>query len=167
MSTAQETAPVVAEARDLITPEEFAGVASTVQRNNPGMELHRAEEITAEALKFVAACAASPTSGLKPSRTVDEGWHALILHTVVYARLCKKVGLFIHHVPEAPDVTRHDPDALTRTMNAITAAGYDVDVTLWKPPTDRTIPVAASCEHSEPAPAGCGFDCSNTGPNVA
>ncbi|MFJ9771947.1 glycine-rich domain-containing protein [Kitasatospora sp. NPDC101157] len=157
----------MATARSLITPEEFIGVASTVQRNNPGMALDTAEEITAEALKFVAACAASPTSGLKPSRTVDEGWHALILHTVVYARLCKRLGLFVHHVPEPPDVTRHDPGALARTMDAITAAGYEVNASLWKPPTDRSIPVAADCEHSEPAPAGCGFDCSNTGPNVA
>ncbi|MER7704651.1 hypothetical protein ABTX81_17380 [Kitasatospora sp. NPDC097605] len=165
MSTAQE-APAVADARSLITGAEFAGVAATVQRNNPGMALDMAERITTEALKFVAACAASPRSSLKPSRTVDEGWHALILHTVPYARLCKKLGLFVHHTPEPPDTTRHDPDALNRTMAAITAAGYDVDVALWKPPTDRSIPVAAECEHTE-EPKGCSFDCGSSGPNAA
>ncbi|SDT11652.1 hypothetical protein SAMN05216371_1324 [Streptomyces sp. TLI_053] len=165
MSTAQE-ASAVADVRSLVTPEEFAGVVATVERNNPGMGVDTAEQITAEALKFVVACAASPRSGLKPSRTVDEGWHALILHTVVYARLCKRLGLFVHHVPEPPDTTRHDPDALTRTMDAIRGAGYDVDTALWKPPTDRSIPVAAGCEHTE-EPSGCGFDCGNSGPNAA
>ncbi|GAA3664659.1 hypothetical protein GCM10022420_049820 [Streptomyces iranensis] len=37
---------------------------------------------------------------------------------------------------------------------------------LWPAPTDRSIPVAAGCEHSEPGGEGtCAGDCSNTGPN--
>lgn len=167
MTITQEhtTSPEVKSVRELITPEQFLDVASTVQRNNDGMAANVAEAITEEALKFVAACSAAPRARLKPSRVVDEGWHALILHTSVYAQLCRSLHRFVHHVPERPDVTRHDPGALARTQAAIKAAGYDPNPAMWNGPTDNSIPVAASCEHSEPPPAGCGADCSNTGPN--
>ena len=94
---------------------------------------------------------------------VDEGWRSLILHTGVYAGLCRALHRFVHHVPERPDLSWHDPHALDRTMDRIVDAGYTVDLRLWLPPADDSIPVAASCEHSEPPPAGCGADCSNTG----
>ncbi|MFI9355945.1 glycine-rich domain-containing protein [Streptomyces lydicus] len=167
MTITQEhtTLPEVKSARKLITPEQFLDVASTVQRNNEGMAANVAERITEEALKFVAACSVAPRARLKPSRVVDEGWHALILHTTIYAELCRSLHHYVHHVPERPDITRHDPDALARTQAAIKEAGYEPDPVMWNGPTDNTIPVAASCEHSEPAPAGCGADCSNTGPN--
>ncbi|KJK55658.1 hypothetical protein UK12_27440 [Saccharothrix sp. ST-888] len=157
--------PPNADSRDLLTPDEFALVAGVVQRNNCEMTSETAERITSQALAYVATCATFPHLRLRPSRTVDEGWHALILCTVVYARLCRELGLFVHHAPEPPGPERHDPGALSRTMTAMRAAGYPVEPDLWVPPTDRTIPVAADCEHSEPPPAGCGFDCSNTGPN--
>lgn len=167
MTVTQEhiAAPEVKSARDLITPEAFTGVVATVQENNPGMELDVAERIVVEALAFVAACTRFPDDRLQPSRVVDEGWHALILHTSVYARLCRDLHRFVHHVPERPDQARYDRFALARTQARITEAGYDVDVRLWLSPSDNTIPVAAGCEHSEPPPAGCGADCSNTGPN--
>ncbi|MFF9482596.1 glycine-rich domain-containing protein [Streptomyces sp. NPDC014733] len=164
--TQQHTTPLeVKSARELITPEAFTAVAGTVQRNNEGMAENVAEAITEEALKFVAACSAAPRARLKPSRVVDEGWHALILHTTVYAELCRSLHRFVHHVPERPDVTRHNPGVLARTQEAIKVAGYKPDPLMWNGPADNTIPVAATCEHTEPPPAGCGADCSNTGPN--
>ncbi|WP_181799392.1 glycine-rich domain-containing protein [Kitasatospora acidiphila] len=154
--------------RTLLSEEAFSGVVATVRQNNPGMVSEIAQRITTEALAFVAACAEFPELRLKPSRVVDEGWHALILHTRLYAELCTKLGVFVHHRPEAPDVTRHDPNALKRTMRAISTAGYPVDHALWAGPADTSIPVAADCEHSPPGPEGsCTGDCSNTGPNVA
>ncbi|MEU9110588.1 hypothetical protein AB0D04_02005 [Streptomyces sp. NPDC048483] len=166
MTVLQEhVATTVASPHKLIGPRAFTGVVDTVQANNPDMERDIAEQIVAEALKFIAACAQFPGERLRPSRVVDEGWHALILHTGVYATLCRSLHRFVHHVPERPDTTRHDPGALKRTMQRIADAGYEVDVRLWLPPTDETIPVAATCEHSEPPPAGCGADCSNTGRN--
>ncbi|MFF3755172.1 hypothetical protein ACFYYH_32815 [Streptomyces sp. NPDC002018] len=143
-------APVTRDARSLLTADEFTAVAMTVQQNNLGMSTAVAEAITAEALKFEAACAAHPTARLKPSRVVDEGWHALILHTRIKARLADRLGLFVHHVPEAPDTGRHDPDALARTQAAIEAAGYEPVSAMWVGPSDTGIPVAASCEHSPP-----------------
>lgn len=167
MTIAQEhAAPGVSSARDLITPDAFADIVATVLDNNHGTAADVAERITAEALKFVAACARFPGERLRPSRVVDEGWHALILHTGVYAGLCRSLHRFVHHVPERPETTRHDSNALAQTMSRITDAGYEVDVRLWLPPTDETIPVAAGCEHSEPGGEGtCSGDCSNSGPN--
>lgn len=159
-------APVTRDARGLLTAKELEAVTATVQLNNPGMALSVAESIVLEALKFEAACAFNPGARLKPSRVVDEGWHALILHTRIKARLATVLGLFVHHVPEAPDTGRHDPNALARSQAAIEAAGYIPQPAMWVGPSDTSIPVAASCEHSPAPPEGtCNGDCSNTGPN--
>ncbi len=67
---------------------------------NPGMSEDMAGRIVEEGIKFVAACSRNPGTGLAPSRIVDEGWHALILHTAMYAELCTKLGgTFVHHYP--------------------------------------------------------------------
>lgn len=152
-------------ARALITEEEFAGVVATVLDNNRGMEQATAERVTTEALKFVATCVRFPSLRLRPSRIVDEGWHALILHTRLYASLCQSRGGFVHHVPERPDPSRHSPKELERTQAAIVEAGYEVDLTLWLAPTDTSIPVAADCEHSEGGEGGCSGTCFDGGPN--
>ncbi len=135
-------------ARALLTADQFAGVAATVARNNPEMAVELTERITEEAIKFVAAAAAAPGRGLRPSRIVDEGWHALILNTQVYARLCERLGMFVHHVPEPPMApARFHPESLVRTQEAITDAGYTPDPMLWLAPFDTYISVAADCQH--------------------
>ncbi|MGI5349817.1 hypothetical protein ACQEU8_16735 [Streptomyces sp. CA-250714] len=159
-------APAETGARHLLPAGQFAAAARTIRTNNPGMSEDIAERITAEALAFVATAAQPHDGGLRPARTVDEGWHALILHTRIYAALCDHLGGFVHHIPEPPDPSRHDASELDRTQQAITAAGYRTDPLLWLPPRDRTIPVAADCEHGPGSPEGsCSDSCSNTGPN--
>ncbi|MEK8172247.1 hypothetical protein NKH77_32090 [Streptomyces sp. M19] len=138
----------------LLHSDERAAVARTVRDNNPGMSQEMAERIVDEATKFVAVCAKNPHERLRPSRVVDEGWHALILHTALYTDFCRIFGRFVHHTPESPDPARHDPDALTRTQEHIVASGFTVDDALWLAPTDETIPVAASCSHGPGSPEG-------------
>lgn len=150
--------------RALISPDDFDSVARTVLSNNAGMEAATAEQIVEEALKFVSTCARLRPLGLRPSRVVDEGWHALILHTYLYARLCDSLGRFVHHVPEPPDPARHSPSELQRTKNAISSAGYPVNRALWCVPADTTIKVAADCEHG-PQPEGCSGSCLEPQPN--
>ncbi|MFF1961480.1 glycine-rich domain-containing protein [Streptomyces sp. NPDC058220] len=156
-------APAKRDARALLTAEQFDGVVSTVLRANLGMEQPLAERITLEALKFVAT-AADPSSGrMAPSPVVDQGWHALILHTRVYADLTARLGgRFVHHIPQPPNPT-HDqvPGILERTRAAIALAGFEVDTELWQPgPT-----TSADCQHVP----GCGDkDCEvqcESGPN--
>ncbi len=136
--------------RRLLGDEQFNGVVFTVLDNNPGMADGTAERIVTEALKFVATARTFPTARVTPSNVVDEGWHALILHTDVYAELCGKLGGFVHHYPE-----RHDEAALIRTVALIEEAGYTPDHELWTGPTRALVSVAANCSHT-PVPGGCG-----------
>ncbi|MFD8233978.1 glycine-rich domain-containing protein [Streptomyces sp. NPDC059696] len=139
---------VPALARMLITDEQFASVRSTVMDANPDMSEEMAGRIVDEGLKFVAACATSPGLGLAPSRVVDEGWHALILHTAMYADLCQALGGFVHHYP-GYDPTNYDPPILDRTRETIAALGWVADPELWGPPSDDTlVSVAAKCQHA-------------------
>ncbi|RSS79581.1 hypothetical protein EF918_16825 [Streptomyces sp. WAC06614] len=148
----------------MLTEDELEGVAATVASNNPDLSHRDAERITEEGLKFVAAAAQFP-GNMRPSRTVDEGWHALILHTTVYARLCTELGRFVHHVPELPDPSRYTPGALDHTMERIRAAGFDIDPELWTGPLDG-LPVAATCQHDNQCGDGnCGTGCRVDHPN--
>jgi len=130
-----------------LTSDQFDGVVATVLDNNPGMERELAARIVAEGIKFVAAGAKFPQLALAPSRVVDEGWHALILHTRLYQDLCAAYGAFVHHSP-GYDPTFYDPEILDRTMAAIEQAGSAVEGALWAGPADERIPVAAKCQHA-------------------
>lgn len=136
-------------ARMLIADERFASCRSTVMDANPGMSEEMAGQIVEEGIKFVTACSRNPGTGLAPSRIVDEGWHALILHTAMYAELCTNLGgMFVHHYP-GYDPTNYDPSILDRTREAIAALGWEADPELWGPPSDeRLASVAAKCQHA-------------------
>ncbi|MCB5909811.1 hypothetical protein [Streptomyces pinistramenti] len=136
-------------ASQLLTGEEFEAVTMTIEDNNPGMSAAAAAAILAEALAFVAACAQFPTAGLVPSRTVDEGWHALILHTEIYAALCRRLGAVVHHRPESPDPARHDTAVIERTTTLIEESGYSINPNMWRAPSDGLVSVAAKCQHSD------------------
>jgi hypothetical protein len=137
----------------LISRDEFITVTDTVARDNDGMDVDTAERIVEEAVKFVATCARFPGKGLRPSSAVDKGWHALILHTHTYERLCARLGHFVHHTPDRPDSADTRTVALDRTLELMTQAGHEPDLTLWLQPSG-----AAECEGG-PAPCcdGCGI----------
>jgi hypothetical protein len=74
---------------------------------------------------------------------VDKAWHALILHTRAYARLCQQLrgpGGFIHHEPNDVAIAHVDTAAVPRTVKLMRAAGYRPDRRLWPP--------SAKCSHS-------------------
>ncbi|WP_406185846.1 glycine-rich domain-containing protein [Streptomyces sp. NBC_01006] len=142
------TTATVLSPRALLSDAQFNGVMHTVLDGNPGMEPEMAGRIVVEAIAFLATAAKSTTS-LVPSRVVDEGWHALILHTGLYQGLCFRLGGFIHHVPERPDPGRRSQSSVERTVAAMEAAGYTPDRDLWRGPEDTTVSVAADCQHSD------------------
>ncbi len=140
--------PIPALPRLLITDAQFVSCRGTVMDANPDMPEEMAGRIIDEAIKFVAACAKNPSTGLAPSRIVDEGWHALILHTAMYAELCEQLGSFVHHYP-GYDPTNYDPPILDRTREKIAGLGWEADAELWGPPSDETlVSVAAKCQHA-------------------
>jgi hypothetical protein len=118
-----------------ISEEEIAAVVATVLRDHDDLEWSTAERIVEEALKFVATCAAIPGERLRPSRAVDKGWHALILHTHTYERLCSRLGRFVHHMPGASASEVASAEALERTPELMAKAGYEPDRTLWLQPS--------------------------------
>ncbi|MYS66354.1 hypothetical protein GTW66_20700 [Streptomyces sp. SID5473] len=136
-------------ARALLSDADASTVLATILGNNPGMSISTATRVLDQALAFVATAAGRPGEPMVPSRTVDEGWHALILHTGVYQRLCSRFGAFVHHQPEEPDPGRFSSSVLTRTTALITEAGYRVDPDMWRAPDDTLVSVAAKCQHSD------------------
>lgn len=137
-----------ANPRDLITSDEFEAVRATVLDNNEGVAEEMAGRIVTEALAFVATCARYRQANVAPSRVVDEGWHALILHTHLYASLCERLGGMAHHFPERPDASRFDAGIGEATCALIEETGYSVDRELWTAPDRELVAVAASCQHS-------------------
>lgn len=138
-------------ARALLSDASFNGVMHTVLDNNPGMDPSMAARVVEEGLKFVAAAALFPQARISPTNEVDEGWHALILHTHLYATLCSRLGRTVHHYPERPEAARRDPDVITRTMALIEQAGYTPDAELW---TGRVGNLVGVVRHTPPG--GCG-----------
>lgn len=78
---------------DLLTAGEFQRVADTVIGSNPGMEPELSRRIVAEALAYLTTYARNVNAQIAPSPVVDEGWHALVLHTELYASLCEGLGV--------------------------------------------------------------------------
>lgn len=138
----------VLDARTLLDADEFTSVTATVADNNPDLRWATAERIVTDALAFVATAAMYPGVPMAPSRVVDEGWHALVLHTALYRRLCERLGRFVDHFPERPDPARQGTDILDRTTALIRDTGYPVDEELWERPRAGSIEVAASCGHA-------------------
>ncbi|CDR15079.1 glycine-rich domain-containing protein [Streptomyces iranensis] len=132
----------------LLDTDDRSGVIKTVMDNNPDMAESMAGRIVDEATKFVIAASCSPGKNLTPSRVVDEGWHALILHTYLYSSLCARRGGYVHHTP-GYNPRNYDPAILERTKDRLSQLGFEVDAELWGPPGKDPAVVAAKCQHTE------------------
>ncbi|MGW1504205.1 glycine-rich domain-containing protein [Streptomyces mirabilis] len=117
----------------LVDPQVAVRLTRRIVAEHPEISEPTARRIVGQAAAFIAASGQQPGSELAPSKLVDFGWHAFILHTVDYARFCRQVaGEFVHHVP-----TDDDQDAAAavqtreRTLAAIAATGLAIDPDLW------------------------------------
>ncbi|MFH9118608.1 glycine-rich domain-containing protein [Streptomyces globisporus] len=125
-----------------------------ITQDHPDTDLPTARRIIGQAAAFLAASAALPGAQLSPSKAVDAGWHTFILHTVSYAEFCV-ASRFIHHVPTPnAETDKESAAARTRTLDAITTAGYRIDHDLW--------PDTAKMGNSSQCHAGCS-DSPNSG----
>ncbi|MFE2382798.1 glycine-rich domain-containing protein [Streptomyces misionensis] len=118
----------------LVSPEVTGRLARRITTDHPEISETTARRIVGQAAAFIAASGQQPGQSLAPSKLVDYGWHAFILHTVDYAAFCQRVaGGFVHHVPTNGDDETPGAAQATRerTLAAITAAGYTVDEELW------------------------------------
>ncbi|MGW5409043.1 glycine-rich domain-containing protein [Streptomyces spiralis] len=138
----------------LVGPEVADRLARRVTADHPDVSEPTARRIVGQAAAFIAASGQQPGQSLAPSALVDYGWHAFILHTVDYAEFCLRVvGRFVHHVPtdEGEELPGGAAATRERTLDAIRAAGYEVDEELWG--------TAADCSQCH---AGCS-DSPNSG----
>jgi hypothetical protein len=123
-------------------------VRATVVDANPDMTASLAARIVEQAVAFVATSARFPEARIAPSPVVDEGWHALVLDTQLYAALCEAVGGFVHHYPQRPEPSGYDPKLTAYTLATMTNAGYTPDLDLWQGPDDNPITVGATTWHT-------------------
>lgn len=126
--------PVAADPISLLEGEVIDRLAARIVADHPEISAETALRIVGQSAAFVAASGQQPGQSLTPSRLVDYGWHAFILHTVDYALFCERVvGRFVHHVPTG-DREESAAEALEtrqRTLDAISAAGFSIDLDLW------------------------------------
>ncbi|MFF0254285.1 glycine-rich domain-containing protein [Micromonospora zamorensis] len=119
--------------RALVSDELFTRLSARIAHDHPELAPDLPPRILDQALAFLGACAVT-AEPIGPSALVDIGWHTFILHTRDYAEFCHRIaGRFIHHEPEpAPDDVPPPIGApISRTLDAIRAAGFIVDAALW------------------------------------
>ncbi|MET7945892.1 hypothetical protein [Micromonospora sp. NPDC005324] len=135
--------------RELVSDELFTRLSARIAHDHPELAPHLLPRILDQALAFLGACAVA-AEPIGPSALVDIGWHAFILHTQDYAQFCHRIaGRFIHHEPEPTpddDVPQPIGAPISRTVNAMRAAGFIVDAALW---TNEGVAECTQCH------AGC------------
>ncbi|MEU7527715.1 hypothetical protein AB0A74_18430 [Saccharothrix sp. NPDC042600] len=134
----------------LISPELHNRLVRQLISEHAGMTGDEAVRIVNATVAFLKVCADSPEGHYRPSRRVDLGWHQFILNTVDYAEFCERVaGRFLHHVPEAfapPRATPADTaKTLAPTVEAMRAAGFEVDPALWATGSGKCTQCHAGC----------------------
>ena len=71
--------------------------------------------------------AATTTEPLAPTKRLDDGWHAFILHTIDYMQFCNRFfGHYVHHVPNPPGAHKSDGSLLRRTCEIAALAFGDL-----------------------------------------
>lgn len=99
----------------------------------PEMTPDFAHRGVSQMLAFLAAGARS-SEPVSPSPVVDDFWHAFLLHTKTYREFCaNQLGKFIDHQPGYLDKEEHGGGKAlrARTVEAITNAGYAIDLDFW------------------------------------
>lgn len=71
---------------------------------------------------------------IRPTKTIDEGWHAFVLHTKDYAAFCTRfLGGFIHHQPDSSGISAEAKQASFDYTNQIATDIFGDDLgNAWK-----------------------------------
>ncbi|MFI9718476.1 glycine-rich domain-containing protein [Streptomyces sp. NPDC052396] len=131
MTTVRER-PVL-DAGTLVSDELRETIASDVRAKYGHITADVAGRGVGQMLAFLAASAATDKP-LSPSPLVDDFWHAFVLRTKDYADFCQAAfGKFVHHQPGFLSREEHGGGKAlrARTVEAIMAAGYAVDLEFW------------------------------------
>ncbi|MEU8688827.1 hypothetical protein [Streptomyces sp. NPDC048665] len=121
------------DARTLIGDDMRATLVANMRDKFPQLTEEKAGRGVGQMLAFLAACAYSERP-LSPSPLVDDFWHAFLLHTKAYREFCEEsFGRFLDHQPGYLDPEEHGGGKVlrARTVDAITLAGYEIDMEFW------------------------------------
>jgi hypothetical protein len=134
--TERPTGPPPTDPIAILGTDLFRRLATRIATDHPDIARPLAERIVTQMVAYLQLCAANTGPALVPSKMVDIGWHAFILHTMDYAEFCQRIaGRFLHHVPEEePNHTRTAAKAAAAvgaTVAALGKAGLPVDPELW------------------------------------
>ena len=140
---------------DLVEADLFAELSAYVAKDLGVTRLY-AEGVVRQTLVWLRAVAENPGVRLAMSETVDPGWHAFLLHSQDYTRFCEEhIGYYLHHVPPAPGA-RMAEEEIARTLPALHATGYRVEVEHWTgaaypccPPNPCVVKVAEPAHHGK------------------
>ncbi|MFF4802717.1 glycine-rich domain-containing protein [Streptomyces sp. NPDC001351] len=131
MTTAQKR--TATDARTLISTELRETLVDNMRAKFPQLTEEKAARGVGQMLAFLAACAYSEKP-LSPSPLVDDFWHAFLLHTKAYREFCEEnFGRFLDHQPGYLNPEEHGGGKVlrARTIDAITLAGYEIDMEFW------------------------------------
>lgn len=133
-----------------LAPEDVRDrLAAYIVREHPEFTHKFAVRLVLEAAAFQAASAAHPGIVMAPSKLVDHGWHAWIMHTRDRDVLMQRIGADVPHVPDLPGEEPGDRTAIRHaTLNAIEAAGFAIDQELWASPSAECTQCHAGCSDS-------------------
>ncbi|MFC9424510.1 glycine-rich domain-containing protein [Streptomyces sp. NPDC056987] len=144
------TAVVIRDPKAYVTPDVWEREVTLLLRN-PENTRELAEAKFGQAIAYLVTCGKNPDLLMGPSKQVDEAWHSFMLDSIPYHHFTDRhFGRYIHHVPELPgaaagalssaddevkkdgrDAETGGPLVLERTINAIRAAGFEIDPDLW------------------------------------
>lgn len=131
MTTAQPRSAIGAAT---LLDQEMRGIlVANMLDKFPEMSAEFAHRGTGQMLAFLAAGVRS-TQPVSPSPLVDDFWHAFLLHTKAYREFCQdKLGQFVDHQPGYLDKDEYGGGKTlrARTVEAITEAGFLVDMEFW------------------------------------
>jgi hypothetical protein len=133
MTTIISEAPVCVELtnKSLISDQVWERLVSYIAKEKD-MERPIAERIMDQTLGFLKLIALSPGRTFCPSKMVDIGWHAFLMHTREYFEFCERVnGQYIHHDPTEVLVVVARTGGVTETVRAMKANSITVDEMLW------------------------------------
>jgi hypothetical protein len=144
------TAVVIRDPKAYVTPDVWEREVALLLRN-PENTRELAEAKFGQAIAYLVTCGENPDRLMGPSGQVDEASHSFMLDSIPYHHFTHRYfGRYIHHVPELPGMSAevqcvsddrttwdgHDPKSggplvLEQTIEAIRAAGFEIDPDLW------------------------------------
>ncbi|MEV7684435.1 hypothetical protein [Streptomyces bungoensis] len=135
---------------DVLVPEDVHNrLARYILREHPEFTVEFAGRLVVAAAEFQAASAIFPHVRMAPSKLVDIGWHAWLMHTVDREALLPRIGGVVHHVPD--DDGDQDPAAAEirrNTLRALRSAGFASDEELWPAENGKCSQCHAGCTDS-------------------